>query len=75
MAERLDDWTKDRLWPLRIVHALQEIGILLMAFAPLDGALSNEPWAKEWNVIVGMFGVGLVCFMLGVIGERSIHAD
>jgi hypothetical protein len=59
----------------RVLEALREIGILLMAFGPLEAAISS---AKAWNISVGLlfFGGGLRLFVMALILEwRRTDAD
>jgi hypothetical protein len=52
----------------RIVEAMREVGVLFVAFAPLDAALSGGPRAVR--VAVAFFGIGLVPFGGAVVLER-----
>jgi hypothetical protein len=62
---------KKRRLRRRILEALREIGILLMAFAPLDGAL--VPMAETQRGILLLFVLGgILLFVLGVLGEMRI---
>ena len=62
---------KKRRLRLRILEAIREIGILLMAFAPLDGALMPMPETQRETLLVFFFG-GMLLFVLGALGEMGI---
>ena len=64
-----------RLVQLRIVEAMREIGILLMAFSPLDVALGSKPLAESARILAAFLLVGLVLFVLSLLGERSLNDD
>jgi hypothetical protein len=55
----------------RILEAIREIGILLMAFAPLDGALMPMPETQRQTMLIFFFG-GILLFVLGVLLEMGI---
>jgi uncharacterized membrane protein len=79
---RAPDWVKrnprkaERLGS-RILEALREIGMLLMAFGPLDIALSEKGLANRWGFLLLFVGGGLVLFVLALIVEwrRNDAAD
>jgi len=52
----------------RVVEAMREVGVLFVAFAPLDAAFSGGPRAVR--VAVAFFGIGLVLFVGAVVLER-----
>jgi hypothetical protein len=56
---------------LRILEAIREIGILLMAFAPLDGALMPMPETQRHTLLLFFFG-GVLLFVLGAVAEMGI---
>lgn len=55
----------------RILEAIREIGILLMAFAPLDGALMPMPETQRQNLLLFVLG-GILLFVLSVLLEMGI---
>jgi hypothetical protein len=65
------DEARTRTVSERIVEAMREIGVLLIAFAPLDAAFSGGPGALR--LAVAFFAVGLVFFAGAVVleGRRS----
>lgn len=65
------DPRKKRRLRHRILEAMREVGILLMAFAPLDGALMPIPETQWQTLLIFFFGGGLL-FVLGVLGEMGI---
>lgn len=54
----------------RCLDAMREIGILLMAFAPLDGTIQKD--VSLWTVI-GLAAVGFFLFVLSVVIERRLQ--
>ena len=52
--------------PVRLIiaEALREIGILQIAFAPMDGALGNTPHAVMLAVF--FLGIGATLFAVGL---------
>ena len=62
---------KKRRLRRRILEAIREIGILLMAFAPLDGALMPMPETQRQTMLIFFFG-GILLFVLGVLLEMGI---
>jgi len=53
---------------------MREIGILLMAFAPLDLALIAEP-ERQWRTLLIFLLGGIVLFLSGVLGEMGVEDD
>lgn len=49
------------------------MGVLLMTFTPLDGALGEEPFQEVWLTLVALYCAGFAVFCLGVFGERRLH--
>jgi 4-hydroxybenzoate polyprenyltransferase len=70
----LAELEKTSLFQVRILEALREVGILLMAFAPLDGALSSE-LAEEWPDVLGFLVAGFLLFLYSMLGERRLRDD
>ena len=56
----------------RLMEALQEIGVLLAAFSPLDTALSEGGFSKNLGIFWVFLGLGCVVWVLGVIGEALV---
>lgn len=69
----LSEWEQRNLTRLRVFEGLREIGVLLMTFTPLDGALGDDALADIWPVLLALFAIGLALFLYGVIGERRLH--
>jgi hypothetical protein len=65
------DPRKKRRLRHRILEAIREIGILLMAFAPLDGALMPIPEAQRQILLLFVVG-GILLFVLGALCEMGI---
>jgi hypothetical protein len=61
------------LGTLRAAEALQEIGILLFAFAPLDFLLDLRGVELTGPIVAGAMAIALLLFVLGVRTERRIH--
>ena len=57
---------------LRIIEAMREIGVFLMAFSPLDVALGSKPLAESARVLAGFLLAGIVLFSLSVRDERRL---
>lgn len=67
---------RKRLWSKQAAKACNEVGILLVAFAPLDVGIDVRPLAKTWGELVGFFAAGIVLFVAGTYGEwRMKNAD
>ena len=64
---------------LRVLEAFREVGVLLMAFGPLEAALNaNNKGAAHWANRAGslFFAIGLGSFLLAVYLEwRFVDAD
>src|SRR5665213_1415073 len=57
-------------------EALREIGILLIAFSPLDMALNSDGKVLRWTAMCLFLVAGLIMFIGGIIGEwRLGNAD
>ena len=59
---------------LRIARASQELGVLLIAFAPLDAAFA-APVARGWRIVVGFVVAGVLLFAFGVREERRVAGE
>ena len=59
-------------WATDLTHAFREIGVLLVALAPLDGALNKEPLTS--TQIVVFVGVGCAAYLLAVLFESVYTA-
>ena len=57
----------------RILEGLREVGVLFVAFAPLDVSLNPAPLSKSWPKLVGFLLVGILLFLAGVFGERRLQ--
>ena len=57
----------------RIYEALREIGVLLIAFTPLDGAFAGSGSDEVRKLLLGFGLVGMLLFCYGVLGERRLH--
>jgi hypothetical protein len=72
-VDRLTNYQKRNLRNYRTAHAFQEIGVLLVAFTPLDGVLGANDMARNWRILLALLVIGVVLFELGVWQERRIH--
>ena len=62
---------RDLLIPLRLLEAMREIGILLIAFAPLDYAVSGT---GRYGASLSVFViVGLVLVLGAILGEWRLQ--
>jgi len=60
----------------RIIEGFREVGLLLMAFTPLDAALSNMALRDVTAFLVGFLGIGALLFGLGLFLEwRYLGVD
>ena len=75
MRHTLSEWEYHNLVTLRVLEGSREIGVLLMTFSLLDGALSDQPLSAIWVVVLALFTLGLAVFLYGVVGERRLHAS
>ena len=53
----------------RIIDSLQEIGPLLIAFAPLDFTLDERPLQTTWPYLLAFVVIGLMLIALSILGE------
>ena len=56
----------------RTYEASREIGVLLMAFTPLDSALSSGGFGKNWGILLILLLAGILLVRYGVLGESRI---
>ena len=54
---------------------MREVGVLLMAFAPLDVALSSGGFSEKWKPMVAFLLFGFLVFALGALGEMRLGDD
>jgi len=59
----------------RILDALHEIGLLLVALAPLDYALDERPLKTTWPYMIVFVTVGVVLIALCIVGEWRLPDD
>jgi hypothetical protein len=59
----------------RIVEGTREVGILLIAFTPLDYALDRRPFDQTWKPLTLFLVAGVLLFGLSVFGEWRLHDD
>ena len=52
-----------------LLEAAREIGVLLIAFAPLDFAVSSGPARQYWFFLLGFLVAGVLLLSIGVAGE------
>jgi hypothetical protein len=57
----------------RLLEAVREIGILLIAFAPLDFAVSGVGARIYWPTLVGFLLVGFLLPAIGIAGEWRLR--
>lgn len=68
-------WAK-RVALKRIAGALREIGILVIAFTPLDAILLDRADLQEKTLVLGLFfAVGMTLFMISVSIEILAGID
>lgn len=60
---------KRRIWRALLVDAPKEIGVLILAFAPLDAALDTRALEQIWPEVVVMMVIGLVLFVLSLYND------
>ena len=60
---------KARTLGTRILDGMREIGVLLMAFAPLDVALNRTALRDGIGVLVAFVGVGALLFVGSLVLE------
>jgi hypothetical protein len=53
----------------RIADALHEIGLLLIAFAPLDYALDPRPFSATWVSMISFLVLGIAFVGLSIVGD------
>lgn len=70
MAE-ISERERRYLVQLRIAEALQEIGILEIAFAPLDFMIGSRPISDTWVWMAGFLVAGVLLWMLGMSLEGT----
>jgi hypothetical protein len=63
----------EHLLQLRILEASREIGVLIVALAPLDVAFTGQGVRKQWLTLMAFLVAGSLAFMYSVWGERRIH--
>ena len=57
----------------RIVEAMREIGILLLAFTPLDFAVGPEPVGNRWRSVTFFVVLAVGLFGFSVVFERRLR--
>lgn len=53
----------------RIREGLREVGILLIAFAPLEAALNRSHLRDAWGFLVAFVGIGVTLFAFATFLE------
>src|SRR5688500_14024507 len=53
----------------RVAEALREVGVLLLAFTPLEAGISPDPVAEHLAFLLTFLGFGIALFSLGVAIE------
>jgi hypothetical protein len=53
----------------RIIDSRQDIGLLLIAFAPLDFTLDHRPLQTTWPYLLAFAVVGLMLIALSILAE------
>ena len=53
----------------RIVDAVHEIGLLLIALAPLDYTLDPRPMGATWGFMIGFVALGVVLIALSILAD------
>jgi hypothetical protein len=57
----------------RVLEAMREIGILLIAFAPLGFAVTDAPATSSWPYLSGFLIVGLALLASSIIVEWRVE--
>ena len=57
----------------RILEGLREVGVLLIAFAPLESALRSNETSHPARFLVGFLGAGLLLFGLALLPEWRVN--
>jgi hypothetical protein len=55
----------------RFIDAIHEIGLLLIALAPLDYAIDQRPMKETWRPLVIFLAIGAACLTLSILMEWS----
>jgi len=58
----------------RVEDVLREVGTLLVAFAPLDVALSAEK-TKSWSSMLPFLSLGLLFLTIALVAEQRRNHD
>jgi hypothetical protein len=73
VSDQLTDFEKRHVVQLRTFETLREIGVLFIAFAPLDVALSAKAIADTWWILLAFLVVGVLLVVYGTIGEKRLY--
>jgi hypothetical protein len=66
---------KARLLADRILEAMREIAVLLLAFAPLDVALTPSPIRRSAGTLLIFLGLGVFLFAATLVFEWRAGSD
>ena len=75
LKQELDRPKSRRRLQLRVLEAMREVGVLLMAFAPLDVALGSGGFREKWQPMVAFLLFGFVVFALGALAELRLDDE
>jgi hypothetical protein len=68
----MDSAPRDLIARERVLEAMREVGILLIAFAPLDFAVSGAPIGRSWPYLLVFLVVGLSLLSSSILIERRV---
>jgi len=66
---RMESRPRNAIVAERVLEATREIGILLIAFAPLDFAVSDAPIRTTWPYLSGFLLIGLAVLISSILVE------
>jgi hypothetical protein len=58
----------------RVVEASREIGVLLIAFSPLDFVLGEMSFRRSWPILASFMLVGFALLAASVLGEWRLQS-
>jgi hypothetical protein len=57
----------------RVLEVVREIGTLMIAFAPLDFAVSGSPLSETWPILLVFLLSGFVLVAACILSEWRLH--
>jgi hypothetical protein len=70
---RMESGPRNAIAAERVLEAMREVGILLIAFAPLDFAVSGAPVRISWPYLLGFLLAGLILLSSSILVERRLR--